>query len=295
MIPLGNDEYLAISDDRSERGPARMVRLRITYENQKLQVEPLENIFLTVNGKTFAKNEVDGEAIAKLGEHVIIASEGSYHMGLRIAPFVRLFTRDGKQIKDIDLDRSVYIPEEHGSITKGVRSNLAFEAVATSPAQTKLFIATEAALYQDAPSNYAAQNIVRIQERDLKSDKLLEHRIQLDHIEVDAAGGRLSADNGLSDMLALSDHELLLLERAWLSAVKKQFIRIYYLDLAQKPLNKRLVLDMETLKTPLDNMEIICPGPVVAGRQTLIIASDNNFSRSQSNLFYLFALENLPK
>lgn len=312
MIALGDDEYLAISDDRSQHAPARFIKMKISYDEGKLNVVPMENIFLTdKNGKTFAQDEVDGESIAKDGEHFWVGSEGSYHKGLRIEPFIRSFDLTGKSLNEFELNRTRYIPEATGIMTRGIRVNSAFESLSISPNSKRIFLATETALQQDAPENYHPHNIIRLAEYDLKSQSLLkEYPILLDHIQVDAAGGYLTAENGLSDILALSEHELLLLERAWLSAIKKQFIRIYYVNLKsqdldvknisslkeiKQTLSKTLVLDFSSLGLKLDNMEILCFGPTVNGKATLIVASDNNFSRHQTNLFYLFELSTLPK
>src|SRR5690606_27391806 len=97
MVNIGNDEYLAISDDRSELAPARMIKLKIEYSNQDLKVTPIKNITLKHDGAPFKLNELDSEAIALHDQTLLIASEGSYRKGLRSAPFIRQFDFDGTQ------------------------------------------------------------------------------------------------------------------------------------------------------------------------------------------------------
>src|SRR5690606_31599286 len=162
MVSLGNVEYLAISDDRSEHAPARMVKLSIALEGEELKVKPLENITLTHDGVPFKLNELDPEGITFHNKTLIISSEGSYRKELRSPPFIREFGFDGAQIRDIAFDEDRYVPEAEGQMTKGVRSNLGFESVSFSPSGKILFAVTEAALRQDAPYEYHAQNIVRL-------------------------------------------------------------------------------------------------------------------------------------
>lgn len=308
MVNLGNNEYLAISDDRSELAPARMIKIKIEVEGEELKVKPLENITLTRDGMPFKLNELDPEAITLHDKTLIIASEGSYRKELRSPPFIRYFGFDGAQISDIAFDEDRYVPESEGQITKGVRSNLGFESVSFSPSGKTLFAVTEAALRQDAPYEYHAQNIVRLMAIDPKGKKSTkEYAIKLDHIQIDGGGGVLTGDNGISDIIALSDTEVMIMERAWVSAAKRQIVRLYTVKLDDKAevsgvnqlaadsivLEKNLVLDLDDLAIALDNLEILCHGPKIDGKDTLIIASDNNFSKFQKNQFLLFQI--LPK
>jgi len=308
MVSLGNDEYLAISDDRSEHAPARMVKLSIALEGEELKVKPLENITLTHDGVPFKLNELDPEGITFHNKTLIISSEGSYRKELRSPPFIREFGFDGAQIRDIAFDEDRYVPEAEGQMTKGVRSNLGFESVSFSPSGKILFAVTEAALRQDAPYEYHAQNIVRLMTIDPSGKSpTKEYALKLDHIQIDGAGGVLTGENGISDIMALSEKEVLIMERAWISAAKRQIVRLYSVKLDEKAevsginqlaadtvvLEKDLVLDLDDLGVGLDNLEILCRGPKVDGKETLIVASDNNFSRSQTNQFFLFQI--LPK
>lgn len=309
MVNIGGNEYLAISDDRSELAPARMVKLRIEFNKGKeLSVTALENITLSRHGTPFKFNEIDPEAIALHEKTLIVASEGSYRKGLRSPPFIRQFSFDGSQVADINFDEDRYVPEAEGPITKGVRANLGFESISFSPSGKTLFAVTEAALRQDAPYDYHAHNIVRLMAIDLVGrNSTKEYAIKLDHIQVDGAGGILTGENGISDIMALTETEILIMERAWINSIKRQIVRLYSVKLDEKAevsginqlaadtpvLEKSLVLDLEDLGVQLDNLEILCRGPKVDGKETLIVASDNNFSRSQTNQFFLFQI--LPK
>src|SRR5690606_9691719 len=219
MIKLQDEAYLAISDDRSELAPARMIKLKISFKNGELKVLPLSNVTLKKDSIPFAFNEIDTEAIARLGQDVLIASEGSYRKGQRHAPFIRRFDLEGNQLSEIPLD-SKFIPQASGEITRGVRSNKGFESLATTADGKLIFAATETALIQDAKDDLQRHNLVRILRIEADSFKTQEFAIKLDHIQVDGAGGVLTGDNGLSDILVLNENELLLLERAWVKKIK---------------------------------------------------------------------------
>ncbi|MEO1016555.1 MAG: phytase, partial [Pseudomonadota bacterium] len=58
------------------------------------------------------------------------------------------------------------------------------------------------------------------------------------------------------------------------------------------PVQKELLLDLDDLGLELDNYEALAFGPELAdGRQSLIVASDNNFSDTQATKFLAFALD----
>ena len=56
-------------------------------------------------------------------------------------------------------------------------------------------------------------------------------------------------------------------------------------------MRKRLLLDLDDLGIPLDNVEGLTFGPRLPdGRQSLVLVSDNNFAATQFTQFLLFAL-----
>ncbi len=57
------------------------------------------------------------------------------------------------------------------------------------------------------------------------------------------------------------------------------------------PVRKTLLMDLETLGVPLDNLEGMSWGPrLPTGQRTLIVVSDDNFSRRQATQFLAFAV-----
>tara|TARA_R110000868_G_scaffold103710_2_gene285422 strand:- start:11166 stop:12224 length:1059 start_codon:yes stop_codon:yes gene_type:complete len=304
LTELTDDEYMAIIDDRSEYAPARMVKFKITFEDQKLIALPLKTFSLSKNGKPFALNEIDSEAIVSLDDQLIIASEGSYRGNTRFKPFISSFNQAGAYVSDYKFNHDRYIPEDQGDMTKGVRSNLGFESLSLSPSGKLLFTVNEAALRQDAEDDYHSHNIVRLMSMEIGSDSFTkEYAIKLDHVQEAGHTG----ENGVSDILALSDTEVLILERSWISKLKKQNVKIYKVTLDDsarvesidslkahdKVLTKKLVFDFSTLDIKIDNLEALTFGPLIDGKKSLIVASDNNFSKYQITQFLLFEILDL--
>jgi hypothetical protein len=58
-----------------------------------------------------------------------------------------------------------------------------------------------------------------------------------------------------------------------------------------RPAKKTLVLDLDELGIPLDNVEGMAFGPKLShGRRSLILVSDNNFAPAQFTQFLLFSV-----
>jgi 3-phytase len=71
-------------------------------------------------------------------------------------------------------------------------------------------------------------------------------------------------------------------------------IKLYKVALtgpSSRPARKTLLLNLDTLGIPLDNVEGMTLGPRLPdGRRALVLVSDNNFAAAQFTQFLLFAL-----
>jgi 3-phytase len=71
-------------------------------------------------------------------------------------------------------------------------------------------------------------------------------------------------------------------------------IKLYLVDLHKHgsgPVEKRLLVDLDVLGIPLDNLEGMTFGPRLrGGKRTLLLVSDNNFSAAAFTQFLLFAV-----
>ena len=140
----------------------------------------------------------------------------------------------------------------------------------------------------------------RITKYNRSGDIVAQYAYQIDAIPAKPGPGK-NADNGVSEMLAINDHQFLILERSGVQAADgnySNYIRIYEADAAQAtnvnnldslpmgqftPVTKKLVLDLGTLGLPkLDNVEGMAWGTKLKnGHDSLVLVSDNNFNASQ--------------
>ena len=184
-----------------------------------------------------------------------------------------------------------------------VRKNKAFESITVSPSGRYLFTTTEVALERDGPpATPASGTRVRILRIDLRSGEPTEYAYETDPTPHELG------DWGVSDLEALSDTELLVLERGW-SRPHGNTVRIYettlddrasctavpQLSMQASKLTKTLRADLSTVpasglpepKQPqpsplLDNYEGMALGPRASdGRQTLLLISDDNGHATQ--------------
>lgn len=302
--------YYSISDDRSERQPARFYTLSIDLSDG--QLDPIDVQFQSVvslqdpAGQPFVSGSIDPEAISLSRSGTLyIGSEGNANQ--QIAPFVNGFSLTGRQTETLPIP-SKYLPTDDRS--SGIRNNLAFESLTLSPDQRYLYTATESALYQDGePASLEAESPARILRFDLttgQADK--EYLYPVDPIPVAPNPPDGFADNGLVELIALDNNgNFLALERSFAAGVGNH-LRLYQVQLQNTTdlrdvdalsglevdaiAQKRLLLDFNELGITLDNFEGMTLGPILAdGRQSLTIVSDNNFNPDQSTQFLSFALE----
>jgi hypothetical protein len=111
--------------------------------------------------------------------------------------------------------------------------------------------------------------------------------------------------NGVSDILYLGENKFMVIERAFSTGRQSFAIRVYLADISnaedissvnslfqnppQKPIKKRLLLNMDNLNRFIDNIEGVTLGPVFPnGHRSLIFVADDNFSKTQKTQFLLF-------
>jgi hypothetical protein len=196
---------------------------------------------------------------------------------------------------------------------KGSRNNATYEALSFSADGKSLWVGMEAPIYEDGPLPTPTSGAVsRFTQFDRAGAVLRQVAYPIDAIPKAPTGP--NADNGVSEMLAINDHQFLVIERAGVQAADgnySNYIRLYEIEtegatdvrgLASlvgadyKPVRKRLVLDLNTLGlAKLDNIEGIAWGPKLPnGNDTLVLVSDNNFNTA-SQITQLLAFEVQPK
>lgn len=301
--------YYAISDDRSSKAPARFYSLKIDLQSGKLEKEQVAftgvTTLLDENGKSFPELSLDPEGIAFTGNSVFVSSEGD--VDRKISPFIKEFSLDGKLLKTLPIP-DLFLRDDKG--TKGIRNNLAFESLTLTPDRKYLFTATENALVQDgAVSSLQSGSPCRILRYDAVSGNPERSFAYITEPLPPGANpvGKLTT-NGLVDLVAIDENRLLSLERGF-SLETGTTIRIFEVSLEKgdriegleslktrlseiSPAQKRLLLDLETLKIPLDNIEGLTFGPALADSTVgLILVSDNNFSPLQETQILGFKIK----
>lgn len=298
------DVYYAISDDRSENAPARFYKLKLAIDGSGMQsLDILETVtLLDKAGKPFALKDVDPESIRfnTATGTIYWSSEGDRNG----RPFVGEAKTDGSFIREFALPEA-YIPDE--GRTRGIRNNLSFESLTITPDGKTLLAGTENALVQDgdkATLDHGSRS--RIIAFDLASGNVTaEYAYDTGPIFTKATEPPFWNDNGMSEFVA-DGNDLLTVERSFAMGVGNR-ITLYRASfdgasnvkdvpsLASEPvtpLSKQLLLQLDEgdFGLDIDNIEAVTFGPVVDGKRTLVLASDNNFSHGQVSQFIALKL-----
>ncbi|WP_319421580.1 choice-of-anchor I family protein [Pleurocapsa sp. FMAR1] len=303
-----NSTYYALADDRSTINDARYYDVSIDLSDGSLDDGDVDftgvTTLLNVGESPFSPSSLDPEGItlAKDGT-LFISSEGDADN--LVDPFIGKFTPDGQIFNELDIPDK-FLPTVDQS--SGIRNNEAFESLTTTPDGKSLFTATENALFQDGePASIESGSPVRITQYDLATEKVVgEFVYETDPIPVPADPADGFADNGLVELQATEEYgKFLALERSFAEGVGNN-IRLYEVNLGDatdvsktdslsgadiEPVDKELLLDFGDLGIELDNSEAVSFGETLPdGRQSLIVASDNNFNDSQKTQFLAFAV-----
>jgi len=299
--------YYAVSDDRSEKSPARFYTLKIDLSEsfKNGDVTPIGvTSLLNEQGKPFARGSIDAEAIAWTQRgSVFIASEGD--ASLEIPPAIQEFAvESGQELRILPIPNK-FLPGQN----RGTRNNLAFESMTVTPNQRYLFTATENALIQDGPA--ASSNIstpCRILQYNLLTNQPEKEFLYQTEPVKSFGDFTQRFTTGLSDLLAIDNQgHFLSLERSFTGLGFR--IAIFEVSLADaddianidtlslsnlsniKAVHKKLVLELKTLEMRPDNIEGLTFGSVLPdGQQSLILIADNNFLRLQRTQILAFRL-----
>lgn len=310
-----NNLYYAINDSRNndKEGEASLYKISMTLSEKGItNVKFLEQRPLLDNaGQHFAKETVDGEGLALTpdGRSLLWSSE----LG---AP-LRLSDKNGILKKEFTslFPAHFNVAGDKKSPT-GVRSNLSWESVTFVPNGQAVFLAVEGSLKQDGPLagplNSGTSRIIKFSTdpsgQPLK--RLNEYVYITDPVPKVTEFG--INDNGVSDMLALNDRQLLVIERSGrnVSAGFNDWefdVRVYIADTSSasdisrieslrdyqdkskiQPVAKKLMINFSDYVNQPDCIEGMTFGPDINGHKTLIFVTDNNQQPYQKTKFYLF-------
>jgi hypothetical protein len=298
--------FYALSDDQTN---ARFYTLRVDVSSGVPAVEILAVTTLRdATGQPFAALSLDPEGLALTKRHTLVITSEGFANRL-IDPWVREFGLDGRQLRSLPVP-APFLPVADGS--RGVRQNLGFESAGTTPNGRYVFTGTEAALVQDGPpATLTNGSPARLLRYDLKRGTLDRQFVYwTDPIREPPVPATQFAVSGLVELLPLKTDELLSMERSFSVGAPGtgNKIRLYDVSLRRadnvngfdslatllaglKPTRKTLLLDLDVLGIPLDNVEGMAFGPKLRhGHRSLILVSDNNFAPAQFTQFLLFSV-----
>ncbi len=288
----GGKTFYVISDDQAN---ARFYKLRADIADGQLSAGDIEFKKVTPlkqpDGTPYPTGSLDPEgfALTKHGRRAIITSEGFANR--LINPWIRLYKLDGTFVRDFP------VPDEfnpNAAGTQGVRLNLGFESAATRGRD--LFTGTEAALVQDGPAaTLTAGSPARLLRYDVKRKRLERQWTYLtDPIAEPPVPPTQFAVNGLVEVLPLDKKRLITMERSFSVGAPDtgNTIELYLTELRRNgETSKTLLLNLDVLGIPLDNVEGMAFGPRLrGGKRSLLLVSDNNFAPAQFTQFLLFAV-----
>lgn len=253
--------------------------------------------------------DLEGIAPARNG-HLFVSSEGDDPDPDSPVAGIFEITREGRFVRRLALPEAL----------SGMPVNGGLEGLSTSPDGRWLFAATEGTLRQDGQSaSFDAGGLSRVLVYDLDSgDAPHVYAYRTDPVPRLWVGPS-SGNNGISEVLAVTHDELLVLERAYVEEDREggrsaNAIRLYRVELeasaevtgrwsllAAPPeavLTKTLVFDLaafagqlEARLSDLENFEAMALGPSLPdGRRTLLLISDNNRSASQVTAIVVLAV-----
>jgi 3-phytase len=305
----GHSTFFSLSDDPSQFGPARFYKLRADIRDGRLT--PGDITFLDVttlkqpDGTLFPTASLDPEGFALTPDRkVVVTSEGFATRG--IDPWIRLFRLDGSHYKSLPVpDQFLLGPG------KGVRQNLGFESAAVTKHGKQLWTGSENALAQDGPpatlTDRSPARLLRYKLKKNQPDR--QYLYFTDPIAEPPVPATNFAVSGLVDILPLDNKSMLTMERSFSVGAPGtgNKIKLFRVDLKGADdisrfsslaglfgdidaVQKTLLLNLDVLGLPLDNVEGMTFGPTLRdGRRTLLLVSDNNFAATQFTQFLLFA------
>ena len=310
--------YYLICDDRSERQPARFYTAQVPEGNDDRDSIRFTHVtYLRMpdgnvypSAKTLAPDPEAMRYNPHTG-HLVWSSEGE-----------RIISEQGNIINDpgiYDVDSSgrylgsYPLPEQfHMRATEnGPRRNGVFEGLGFTPDGRYMFVSLEEPRYEDGPRADLRDTTayIRIIQYDLHTRQpIAQYAYKLSPIAHPSVPDSAFRVNGISDILVLSETQLLVMERSFSTGVKNNTIRVFKVDLQHAtdikavnslretthfmPAQKSLLLNFDALDTFVDNVEGMTFGPVLSnGHRSLIFVVDNNFDKREETQFYIFEVK----
>jgi hypothetical protein len=296
-------QWIGVIDERDQ---SRVAWMNVTYGPKGLDVSPTKVQPLRA-GPGIADRLVtvsDLEAIVALPNGTFVVSEEGHQVRDEIwQPALLQVTREGVVTKVIEYPKEFQIT---GDQKTGLRDNQGFESLTITPSG-RLIAGLEQPLFQDGIVTFqrgAAGRLVEFEPSGSTFKPARQWRYMISPTPYVESFEEICPDgeNGLVELLALSETTLLSMERSCLVTRDKQFVantvQLFSVELIAGDARKRLLLDFQTIiprlspgLSRLENFEALSFGPIINGVKTLLIASDDNFRATQKTSFLLFGMK----
>ncbi len=319
-MAFSGDTLWALSDDRGKFGEPRFYGFDLKISGKSVSLNPKSVSFISGLPKTGERAAIlDPEGLALLPSgDLLVSSEGDNNSKPREMPRIFRINPQGAWKADLPIPAK-FLPESIGQQKQGVQNNLSFEGLSSSNDGKVLFASVETSLFQDYVAGEEEKgDWLRILKYEDKPEKgyqpVAEYAYRLDPLK-DGHGGK-EVFRGASEILAVSETKLIVLERGVRLLPKKIWantITLYLVDLAKGTdvsgvsklegakftgVEKTKLVDFESDlgkkrgDKRVQNFEALAWGPKLPdGRRSLLIMSDNNFSKKEITELVVFAVE----
>jgi hypothetical protein len=316
-----NQLYYLICDDRSSINPARFYTAKIFLTDKGIDTIKFADVrsLLQSNGSVYPDSKLDplhttdpeGIRYDARTKELVWTSEGERIVRkndtVLVDPSIIIMDMTGNYRDSCQLPFNMHMQAKE----KGPRQNSVFEGLTFMRNYKDLMVSVEEPLYDDGPRAGTGDSSawIRMIRFDIKTrEPIAQYAYQIDPVAYPANPAGAFKINGIPDIFAVNDHQLLVLERSFSTGKTACTIKIYLAemnnaedvstiaDLHGQPLRaiqKKLLLNMDSLGMYVDNVEGICFGPVLPdGHQSVVLVADDNFSKDEVTQFFLFSLDN---
>ena len=303
-LDVASGQWVGAIDDREG---TRVAWLTIDFAGGRLQVTPNRMMALTPGPGVPDRvaRESDLEAIAALPDGTfLMGEEGHVRDGEVWQPVILHVTRDGVVMSVTPYPRMFSIVDDPA---RGLRDNQGFESLARTP-DGRVIAGLEQPLKEDGePTSFERPGRGRLIEFSQRGGRwrsgrqwryMISPTPRIDGFPQICNDG----ENGLVDLLALTETTFIAMERACLlDAAGEQSantIQLFTVELVGRDTRKLPLLDLATLAPQLspalarlENFEALSFGPALPdGTRTMLVVSDDNFRATQKTSFLLFAI-----
>lgn len=278
----------AVSDDRGKFGPPRIFQFKKGLQSLEVEkVIPLQGLRDFFKTKTV----LDLEGLAVSGDSLLVTSEADLSRSPREKNRLLLVSGVGQIRGEVPLPAEVQA-EPTGTQTQGAHNNLGPEGLSVSPSGNVLWVGFESALLQDQNKKEEKKNLRMVPfYRYQKHESGWEFSAKMSYPLEPRSLEQGEIFRGVSEVLAMGDDELLVIERSANLGTKglRYGGGLYKWSCKTLPCSKKTILDFyQDLEPEFGPQQI----PNFEGmtftddtKSTLLLVSDNNLDKNTETIF----------